>query len=82
MLLPGGLLVITTPNTWRAEFTDPKNWIGGFKKDAEDYYTLDGLRDTMLPDFRLLEVTKVPFMIPDEDGTFQFTYSQCSIYGA
>ena len=82
MLSPDGLLIVASPYTWKAEFTEPSKWIGGFKKDAEDYYIVDGLCDIMLPELHLLEQIKVPFMIPDEDGTFQYTYSNCTIFGA
>ncbi|XP_057311153.1 uncharacterized protein LOC130648998 isoform X1 [Hydractinia symbiolongicarpus] len=81
MLSSKGLLVIASPYTWKSEHTNVENWIGGFKKDGEDFYTIEGLRDLLLPDLVLLEETKVPFVIPDADGTFQYTYSNCAIFG-
>jgi hypothetical protein len=43
-LNPGGLLMITSPYTWLAEHTAREEWIGGFKKNGENFTTLDGSR--------------------------------------
>ena len=58
-----------------------ENWIGGYLKDAENHFTVDGLKEALLPEFELLEEKKVPFVIPDPDGTYQYTYSNCTIFG-
>ena len=39
-LNPGGLLLIASPYTWLAEHTKREEWIGGFKKDGENFTTL------------------------------------------
>jgi len=82
MLKPGGLLIIASPYTWKPEHTAVEKWIGGYLKDAENYFTVDGLKEAMMPDLVLLEEKKIPFVIPDADGTFQYTYSNCTIFGA
>lgn len=81
MLTKDGLLIISSPYTWKPEHTSPDKWIGGFKRDGEDVYTVDGLRAALAPDLILLEEVKVPFVIPDADGTFQYTYSNCTVFG-
>jgi hypothetical protein len=43
-LNPGGLLLIASPYTWLEEHTKREEWIGGFKKDGENFTTLDGLK--------------------------------------
>jgi hypothetical protein len=67
-----------------------EQWIGGLKRDGENYCTRDGLQDLLCPDGKdasdgaplvLLEEKKVPFVIPDADGTFQYTYSNVTIFG-
>jgi len=81
MLKEGGILVVASPYTWRPEYTPLEHWIGGFHKDAENYFTVDGLRACMLPELVLLEELKVPFVIPDPDGSYQYTYSNVTVFG-
>jgi len=82
MLTADGLLIISSPYTWKPEHTSPDKWIGGCKKDGEDSFTVDGLKASLGPELVLLEEMKVPFVIPDADGTFQYTYSNCTVFGA
>ena len=42
---------------------------------------MDGLREVLMPELELLQELKVPFVIPDADGTFQYTYSNVTIFG-
>jgi len=82
MLNEGGLLIISSPYTWKPEHTALEKWIGGYKHDGEDRYTVVGLSTYLAPELVLLEERKVPFVIPDADGTFQYTYSNCTVFGA
>jgi len=81
MLRQGGVLVVASPYTWRPEYTPMDKWIGGFQKDAENHFTVDGLREVLMPELELLQELKVPFVIPDADGTFQYTYSNVTVFG-
>lgn len=82
MLNKGGLLIISSPYTWKPEHTDPSKWLGGYQADGENKFTVDGLRAHLAPELVLLEELKVPFVIPDADGTFQYTYSNCTVFGS
>src|SRR5690606_18719590 len=78
---PGGLLVIASPYTWLEEHTPRAAWLGGFKKDAENYTTLDGLKDRLAPHFRLLDgPADVPFVIRETRRKFQHTPSELTIW--
>ena len=81
MLSDSGLLVISSPYTWKPEHTAPDLWLGGRVKEGRPLFTQDGLESLLGPDLVLLEAKKVPFVIPDSDGTFQYTYSNCTIFG-
>ena len=81
MLSDDGILVVASPYTWKPEHTKPEHWIGGCQKEGKDVFTVDGLVDLLKPELTLLEEKKVPFVIPDPDGTFQYTYSNCTIFG-
>eukprot|EP00005_Dracoamoeba_jomungandri_P013319 CAMPEP_0174270650 /NCGR_PEP_ID=MMETSP0439-20130205/45202_1 /TAXON_ID=0 /ORGANISM="Stereomyxa ramosa, Strain Chinc5" /LENGTH=1467 /DNA_ID=CAMNT_0015360111 /DNA_START=1 /DNA_END=4405 /DNA_ORIENTATION=- len=65
-----GVLVISSPYTWLPEFTPRSEWVGGFKRDGEDFYTLDGLCAALAPEFVLVPslTTDIPFVIPDVDA--------------
>ncbi|MDO6822990.1 5-histidylcysteine sulfoxide synthase [Marinobacter sp. 1_MG-2023] len=77
----GGLLIIASPYTWLEEHTPKDEWIGGFKKDGENYTTLDGLRDLLSDNFRLVgEPRKVPFIIRETQHKHQHTLSEVTIW--
>ncbi|MGE0071948.1 MAG: 5-histidylcysteine sulfoxide synthase [Thiomonas sp.] len=77
----GGLLLIASPYTWLEEHTPRADWIGGFKKDGENFTTLDGLHDLLAPHFDLLAPPQdVPFVIRETRRKFQHTVSQVTLW--
>ncbi len=78
----GGLLVITSPYTWLEEFTERDKWLGGYKAaTGENYTTLEGLRDTLAPQFRQVgRECDVPFVIRETQRKFQHTLAQLSVW--
>ena len=77
----GGLLIIASPYTWLEEHTPKDKWIGGYKKDGENYTTLDGLKDQLNANFRLIgEPRKVPFVIRETQHKFQHTLSELTVW--
>ncbi len=80
-LNPGGLLLIASPYTWLTEHTAREEWIGGFKKDGENFTTLDGLKALLGPHFRLLQgPLEVPFAIRETRRKFQHSLSEVTIW--
>lgn len=81
-LNPGGLLVLTSPYTWLEEYTEPDQWLGGFKDNVgENFTTLDGLKETLGGHFELVEEPRdVPFVIRETARKFQHTLSQMTIW--
>ena len=80
-LNPGGLLVLATPCTWLDEHTKREEWIGGFKKDGENFTTLDGLKAILGKHFRLLRGPEgVPFVLRETKRKFQHTLSEVSVW--
>mgnify|MGYP000087096251 FL=1 len=78
---PGGLLVITSPYTWLEEHTAREEWIGGFKRDGENFTTLDGLREILGKHFTLLgEPRALPFVIRETRRKFQHTSAEMTIW--
>ncbi len=78
---PGGVLLIATPYTWLEEHTKKENWLGGYKKDGENYTSLDGLKATLLPNFELLRAPQqVPFVIRETSRKFQHSLSDVTLW--
>lgn len=80
-LNPGGLLLISSPYTWLEEHTKREEWIGGFKKDGENFTTLDGLKALLGEHFRLIHgPVEIPFVIRETKRKFQHTLSEATIW--
>ena len=80
-LNPGGVLMITSPYTWLAEHTKREAWVGGFKKDGENFTTFDGLKTMLEKHFRLIKgPLSVPFVIRETKRKFQHTLSEVTIW--
>ncbi len=80
-LNPGGLLLIATPCTWLEEHTPREEWVGGFKRDGENFTTLDGLKAKLGGHFKLIEgPLDVPFVLRETKRKFQHTLSEVTIW--
>ena len=77
----GGILLIASPYTWLEEHTKSAEWVGGFKKNAENYTTLDGLKEQLGLHFRLLKAPlDVPFVIRETKRKFQHIVSEVTLW--
>ena len=77
----GGILLIASPYTWLEEHTKRDEWIGGFKNNAENFTTLDGLKEQLSPHFRLIaEPVDVPFVIRETKRKFQHSLSEVTLW--
>jgi putative 4-mercaptohistidine N1-methyltranferase len=74
----GGQLIITSPYTWLPEYTERKNWLGGFIKEGKAWRTLDALREILAPDFRLQGRWDWPFVIREHARKFQLGVAEAS----
>ncbi|MGF1687218.1 5-histidylcysteine sulfoxide synthase [Photobacterium japonica] len=77
---PGGYLVIASPYTWLDEYTPKQHWLGGIKVNGENFTTLDGLTETLIPQFELVAVKAIPFVIRETKRKFQHTLSEMTIW--
>lgn len=77
----GGVLMIASPYTWLTEHTPRADWLGGFKKDGENFSTLDGLKAVLGAHFEAVgEPRKVPFVIRETRHKFQHTLSEATFW--
>lgn len=68
-------LMVASPYTWLTDHTKRESWIGGFKKDGENFSTLDGLKAILGKHFRLVRGPEsVPFVIRETKRKFQTRY--------
>lgn len=77
----GGILLIASPYTWLEEHTKREDWVGGFKKNAENFTTLDGLKEQLGKHFRLIAApVDVPFVIRETKRKFQHSLSEATLW--
>ena len=73
--------MLASPYTWLEEHTPREEWIGGFKKDGENFTTLDGLHALLDQHFRLIAPSqKIPFVIRETAHKFQHTLSDVTFW--
>jgi putative 4-mercaptohistidine N1-methyltranferase len=77
----GGVLLLASPYTWLTEHTPREEWIGGFKKDGENFTTLDGLIQVLGEHFSLIgDAQEVPFVIRETKRKYQHTLSEVTLW--
>ncbi len=77
----GGYLVLTSPYTWLEEYTKKEFWIGGYEDEhGKQVSTLDGLKEMLDRNFRLVSTEDVPFVIRETPRKYQHTISQMSVW--
>ena len=76
----GGLLILTSPYTWLEAFTPKEKWLGGFKKEGENFTTLNGIKEILKGDFVLKDTRDIPFVIKETARKHQHTIAQMSVW--
>lgn len=77
----GGILMLASPYTWLEEHTARAEWLGGFKKDGENFSTLDGIAELLQEHFEMLaEPQDVAFVIRETVRKYQHTLSQVTLW--
>ena len=79
-VLPGGLLVITSPYTWLEEYTPKQKWLGGRREHGEPLTTFAGLCRGLEPEFSLVHREDVPFVIRETARKHQHTIAEMTVW--
>jgi putative 4-mercaptohistidine N1-methyltranferase len=79
-ILPGGLLVITSPYTWLEDYTPKAKWLGGRREHGEPLSTLAGLTRTLEPRFTLLHREDIPFVIRETARKHQHSVAEMTVW--
>ncbi|MBW7908511.1 MAG: hypothetical protein H3C50_06280, partial [Kiritimatiellae bacterium] len=72
----GGMVLLTTPSTWRQIFTPRENWLGGYEGEHGPVRTLDGLRELLEPTFVLERRVDLPFLIREHARKFELVIAE------
>lgn len=81
-LVPGGILMVTSPYTWMEAFTPRDRWLGGFYgKDGLPRTGLAGLDLLLGGHFRrLADPVDIAFVIRETARKFQHTVAQATVW--
>jgi len=79
-VLPGGLLVITSPYTWLEEYTEKTKWLGGRREHGEPLPTFAGISRVLAGQFELVERQDIPFVIRETARKHQHTLAEMSVW--
>lgn len=81
-IVPGGLLVLSSPYTWLEDFTPRERWIGGVRQDGESRNTLQGLREILGSHFDLQPgfPQDLPFVIRETARKYQHSIAQVTVW--
>ncbi|PKQ82770.1 putative 4-mercaptohistidine N1-methyltransferase [Aeromonas sobria] len=80
-LRSGGLLVLTSPYTWLAEYTPPANWLGGIRENGEALTTYQALQRLLAAEFEEhCPPRDVPFVIRETARKYQHTVAQLTVW--
>src|SRR5690606_37339031 len=75
VLKEGGVLVLSSPNTWMEQYTAPEHFLDGENNAA----TLAQLA-RLLPGYELVYQTDLPFMIREHRRKYEYIVSQVSVW--
>lgn len=76
-----GILVLTSPYTWKEEYTAKEFWVGGYAdENGNEITTLNALKDMLEDYFELMATEDIPFVIRETPRKFQYTISQMSVW--
>ncbi len=76
----GGTLSLISSYNWQEEQTPKERWIGGVKRDGENLYSIDGLKEILEPHFRLKKSIDIPYILYRSKREFRYTIAQMSIW--
>jgi 5-histidylcysteine sulfoxide synthase/putative 4-mercaptohistidine N1-methyltranferase len=77
LLTENGILVITNNGVWDNGITEKEQQVGGFKKDAENFTTYDGLKMILSDNFNEIKTPHdVEYIYRETPKSFQHSFTQ------
>jgi len=79
-VVPGGVLVITSPYTWLEEYTPREKWLGGRREHGEPLATFAALERALAGRFVLGHRQDIPFVIRETARKHQHSIAEMTIW--
>ncbi len=80
-LTPGGILVLTSSYTWDEEYTEKKNWLGGYKVNGENRSSYDALQDILKTHFHEFSPpVEIPYVVRETSRKHQHNIAQMTFW--
>ncbi|WP_138518184.1 putative 4-mercaptohistidine N1-methyltransferase [Limnobacter alexandrii] len=80
-IVPGGLLVISSPYTLLTEYTPKENWLGGIEENGKPKTMLEGMQAVLAPHFKLVrKPLNVPFVIRETARKYQHSIAEMTVW--
>lgn len=79
-VVPGGLLVLTSPYTWLEEYTPRDKWIGGRREHGEPLDTFTGIERVLRGRFTFEHRQDVPFVIRETARKHQHSLAEMTVW--
>jgi len=79
-ILPGGLLVITSPYTWLEDYAPKDKWLGGRREHGEPLSTFAGLGRVLESALDLVHRQDIPFVIRETARKHQHTVAEMTVW--
>ena len=80
-IVPGGLLVISSPYTLLTEYTPKENWLGGIEENGNPKTMLQGMQAVLAPHFtQVREPMNVPFVIRETARKYQHSLAEMTVW--
>jgi 5-histidylcysteine sulfoxide synthase/putative 4-mercaptohistidine N1-methyltranferase len=77
LVKPGGLLILTSTTAWSTDYTDKDQWIGGYKKDGENYSTHIALKEILAEEFKeIKKPEEIEYVMKETRRQFSHGFSQ------
>lgn len=77
LVKPGGVLLITTPNTWLEEFTAKEYWLGATPETGEP---LEALTAELAGAFERVRRLDLPFLIREHRRKYQWSVAEATVW--
>lgn len=76
----GAQLIITSPYTWREEFTPRDHWLSRLDEEGQPVRSLEVLQSILGDAFDLIKTSDMPFLIREHARKFQWSVAQASCW--
>jgi len=76
----GGLLILSSSYGWDESITPKEKWIGGYMCDGKEVSTLQGLKEILKENFRLIDTKDIPCVFQKGVRQYRYDITQMSIW--